>query len=44
MVILKHLLDAVKIMLPPENSFPLEGLGFNMAAEPCLTARKHLHE
>jgi len=41
-MVIRHILDAVKIMLPLENSFPLEGLAVNIAAEPCLTARKHL--
>jgi len=41
-MVIRHPLDAVRIMLPLENSFPLEGLVFNIAAEPCLTARKHL--
>jgi hypothetical protein len=39
---LLSLLDAVRIMLPPDLSFPREGFAFNMAAEAYLTARKHL--
>ena len=30
------------MMLPPLDSFPREGLVFNMAADACLTARKQL--
>lgn len=38
----ESLLDAVRIMLPLVRSFPLEGLTFNIAADPYLTARKTL--
>lgn len=30
------------MMLPPDSSLPLDGFTFFIAAEACLTARKHL--
>jgi hypothetical protein len=36
------ILEAVRMMLPPVRSFPLDGLVFCIADEPYLTARKTL--
>src|ERR1700722_2045863 len=36
--------EAVRMMLPPETPFPALGFTADMAAEPCLTAKKQLLE